>query len=86
MRRNPSNERISSSRGLETVFIVAIALALTTGLLLGASVLSDAVFQWLQSLAPGKARMVQSILVLLTVLLLGIGVYIHRKSRARDGL
>ena len=67
------------------IFVVAIALALAVGTLLVASVASDALVQWLQSLPPQTIRLVQAVLSVLTVCLLVVGAYAHRKSGIDDG-
>ena len=80
VRLHPSGKYESSMNKSKFIFVLAIAGALAAGSLLAASTTIRAVTALGQSLPAAPARLVQSGLLLLTILLVAVGIYVRRRG------
>jgi hypothetical protein len=66
------------------VFFLALAAALTTGMMLLASLTSEEYMKWLSGLSVVQTKLVTPSLIVLTVLFLGLAGYARSKREPED--
>jgi hypothetical protein len=68
----------------KTVGALVLACAFAVATLFVASIASDSFVHWLYTQSVGSVRLLQSMSVVATTLLIGLGVYLRRRTESRD--